>query len=172
LKLITVLILLSSLTSFAEGFSNEKLTLSDGTELDLSKWKGTTYMIVNIATRCGFTGQLDELEKLYQKYKGSGFKILGIPSNDFGGQTPEGDKEVESFCRLKYGVSFPITKKMSVNWKSKNPFITKLLKKSGRKRIFWNFEKFLVLKDGSIKHFMSAVKPLNKKITQIIEKDK
>ena len=134
---------------------------------ELINSKDKTILFVNIATRCGYTPQLEGLETLYQKYKDQGLKIIGIPTNDFGSQTPESNEKVASFCRLKYGVSFPITKKAKVS----DPLMMAILKKAKREKIQWNFEKFLFSKDGKFeKHFESNVEPQSKKLTQSIEK--
>lgn len=141
---------------------------TDGEVLEFSNLKGKTVLFVNIATKCGYTGQLDDLEKLYQKYKEKDFMIVGIPSNDFGGQTPEGNKEVAKFCRLKYGVTFPLTAKTAVKGKGKPKLIDMLLK--GQEDIAWNFEKFLVDKNGKvIERFKSHVTPLGAELTKKIE---
>ena len=140
-------------------------------KIEFKKYKNKPVLLVNIATRCGYTGQLDELEAVYKKYKKEGLLVVGIPSNDFGGQTPEGEKEVAKFCRLKYGVTFPLTKKMVVKGKSKNKFMKELLSSSENSdEIGWNFEKFLFDKNGKlIARFDSSVKPDSKKLTKKIE---
>lgn len=154
--------------TFASGIYDLSLEKVDGDKLKLSELKGKTVLFVNVATRCGYTGQLDDLEKLYQKYKDKKFVIVGIPSNDFGGQTPEGDKEVGKFCRLKYGVTFPLTKKATVLGPKKIQLVQMLVKKGPE--ILWNFEKFLVNKDGElVQRFKSGVTPLSKELTQKIE---
>ena len=93
---------------------DNSIEMANGEKLNLGKMKGKPVLFVNIATRCGYTGQLDDIEKLYQKYKAKGFHVVGIPSNDFGSQTPETGKDIVKFCKLKYGASFPITKRVSV----------------------------------------------------------
>ena len=145
-----------------------KIKLTNGEELDLAKYKKKPFMIVNIATRCGYTGQLDDLEKLYQKFKSEGFTIVGIPSNDFGGQTPEGDKEVANFCRLKYGATFPIASKTVVKGAEKSALFKELTKDG--KEISWNFEKFLIDKNGKmIARYKSDIEPMSKSLVQAIK---
>lgn len=145
-----------------------KLTKTDGETLSLSSLKGKTVLFVNVATRCGYTGQLDDLEKLYKKYEKKNFTIVGIPSNDFGGQTPEGDKEVAKFCRLKYGVTFPLLSKTPVTG-DKKPELVKILLKGGEE-IGWNFEKFLVNKEGNVvARFKSGIEPLSSELTKKID---
>ncbi len=168
--LISILMSLLSISSMAseKGIYDFKVKLTNGEELNLKDYKGSPFMIVNIATRCGYTGQLDDLEKLYQKFKDKGFKMVGIPSNDFGGQTPEGNKEVADFCRLKYGATFPIAEKTVVKGDEKTALIKWLTSKEGE--ISWNFEKFLISKEGTlVKRFKSGNEPLSKDIVQQIE---
>lgn len=102
---------------------------------------------------------MDNLEKVYQEFKDKGLIVLGLPSNDFGGQTPEDNKEVVKFCRLKYGATFPILKKAVVTGAGKHPLIKALLDKTNGKEIGWNFEKFLIDKEGKVTRYSSSVKP-------------
>lgn len=143
----------------------------DGKKMDLSSYKGKSILFVNIATQCGYTGQLKGLESLYQKYKDKGFVILGIPSNDFGGQTPEAEKDVKKFCLLNYGVSFPLTSKTVVKGNEKHPLVSSLLKAgSNSDEIGWNFEKFLLDKNGKlVGRYKSAVKPGDAELIKAIE---
>lgn len=149
----------------------QSFTTVDGNKTTLQSYKGKPLLIVNIATKCGFTPQLSGLEKVYQKYKDKGLVVLGIPSNDFGGQTPEVDKDVQKFCQLRYGVTFPLADKVSVSGDKKSPLIQWLLNESANKKeIAWNFEKFLVGKDGKvITRFSTTTSPEDKKITKEIE---
>ena len=128
-------------------------------------------LVVNIATECGYTPQLDGLEKVYKKYQSQGLTVIGVPSNDFLGQTPQNDEEVEKFCKLNYGASFPITKKAVVKGDEKISLIKKLIDQADEKgEIKWNFEKFLVSSDGkTVKRFRSGVKPEDKELTSAIE---
>jgi len=137
----------------------------------LKDYKGKTVLVVNIATRCGYTPQLESLEKLYGKYKDKNFVVLGVPSNDFGGQTPENDKDVAKFCKLNYGVTFPLAPKTVVKGQDKDPFIKALLEQtSDESEIGWNFEKFLINKDGKlVGRFKSSVKPDDKELQNKIE---
>lgn len=135
--------------------------VNKGYSMDLSEYKGKVVLVVNIATRCGYTGQLDGLEKIHQKFKDKGFTVLGVPSNEFGSQTPEANDEVKKFCKLKYGVNFPLTPKMLVKGPQKDPLFKWLTKSdSGEKEIGWNFEKFLVDRSGKlINRFPSGTEP-------------
>lgn len=146
-----------------------KLKKIDGSNLDLKSLKGNPLLIANIATQCGFTYQLGDLEKLYQKYKDRKLMVLGVPSNDFGGQTPEDEKTVANFCEQKFGVSFPLTEKTKVVGKDKSDIFKFLTGQGGE--ISWNFEKFLVDSNGNlIKRWKSSIGPLDKEITREIEK--
>lgn len=143
----------------------------EGQTLSLKSYKGKTLLIVNIATQCGYTPQLEGLEKLYAKYKSRNFLILGFPSNDFGGQTPESAPEVKRFCKVKYGVNFPLMEKTTVKGPDKHPLFQALLSASeDSSEIKWNFEKFLVQKDGKvIRRFSSKIKPTDPSLVNAIE---
>lgn len=166
--LLLTLSLVLSLSTFGNDLYGITLKQTDGKELKLSSLKGKAVLFVNVATRCGYTGQLDDLEKLHQKYKTKKFTVVGIPSNDFKGQTPEGNEEVAKFCRLKYGVTFPLTEKAHVKGDKKIDLI-KILQKDEHD-IKWNFEKFLVNANGDVvARFGSGVEPLSKEVTTKIE---
>lgn len=126
----------------------------DGKEVSLSKYENKVLLIVNVASKCGFTKQYAGLEKLYQKYKDKDFVILGFPCNQFGGQEPGTADEIKSFCELNFGVTFPMFEKISVNGKNTHPLYAYLKSEAkgimGTEAIKWNFTKFLVNKDGSV----------------------
>lgn len=122
-----------------------------GQPIDFASFKGKVVLLVNTATRCGFTPQLVGLEALHQRYKDSGLMVIGFPCNQFGGQEPEPNDHVEEVCRLNYGVSFPLTAKTAVNGEAAHPVFRYLKKKLGGflgSRIKWNFTKFLVDREG------------------------
>jgi glutathione peroxidase len=127
-------------------------------------------LIVNIATRCGYTPQLTALEKLYKKYQDKGLIVVGVPSNEFGSQSPEDDAGIEKFCKLNYGVTFPLSKKTIVLGKDKNRVFKYLLEKTNKAEIKWNFEKFLISSSGSVERFSSSVSPDSKQLAEAIEK--
>jgi len=136
---------------------------ADGSEQDLSVHKGKVLLIVNTASKCGFTPQYEGLEKLYQEYGDKGLEILAFPCNQFGNQEPGDADEIRNFCSLNYDVSFPLMGKVGVNGNDADP-LWKYLKseKSGLlgSRIKWNFTKFLVDRDGNVVgRFGPAVKP-------------
>jgi glutathione peroxidase len=132
-------------------------------------------MIVNVASRCGFTPQYEGLQKLYLKYKDQGFVILGFPANNFGGQEPGSDEEIKTFCSAKYSVTFPIFSKISVKGDDIHPLYKLLTSKDTDPEfggdIKWNFSKFLLNKDGKvIARFEPAVKPDSDQVIQAVEK--
>ena len=136
----------------------------DGSEANLGEYKGKVMVIVNVASKCGFTPQYDGLEKLYEKYKAKGLVVLGFPCNQFGAQEPGSEQEIQNFCRLSYGVSFPMFSKVDVNGPNAHP-LYEFLKKEGKgilgtEGIKWNFTKFLIGRDGKvIDRFAPQTKP-------------
>ena len=156
-----------------------------GVEMDFSQYKGQVIMVVNTASKCGFTPQYDGLEALYQKYKDKGLVVIGFPCDQFAHQEPGSDTEIEEFCRLNHGVTFPLMKKTDVNGASEHPVFTylkevapkeeykglkakaaqkmlKTLSKSVEKEsdILWNFTKFLINRDSTeIKRYAPTVTP-------------
>lgn len=159
-------ILFAASMAFAGNFHNQSIKTIGGKKMDLNKYKGKPVLVVNIATKCGYTPQLKGLEGIYQEYKSKGLVVLGVPSNDFGGQTPEDNAGVKKFCLLNYGVSFPLTEKAVVKGEKKHPFIKSLVDQSKDKaEIAWNFEKFLINKDGKlVERFGSSTKPESKQL--------
>jgi glutathione peroxidase len=144
----------------------------DGKATDLSSYKGKVLVVVNTASKCGYTPQYEGLEKMYEKYKTKGVVVLGFPSNDFGGQEPGTNQEVHSFCKLKYGVTFPLFEKGAVKGPEKQPLFSTLLKMAPQSdEIKWNFEKFLIDRQGHVvSRFLSAVKPDSPELVKAIEK--
>ncbi len=124
----------------------------DGQEVPLASYKGQVVLIVNVASKCGFTAQYEGLEALYQKFKAQGFTILGFPCNQFGAQEPGTESDIKSFCTLQYGVSFPLFSKIEVNGENSHPLYAWLKSNCpgilGTEAIKWNFTKFLIGKDG------------------------
>lgn len=143
---------------------------SDGTPTSLKKFSGKAVLIVNIATRCGYTPQLKDLQDLHLKYQEKGLVIVGLPANEFGGQTPESNSEVTEFCKLNYGVTFPLSKKMIVKGADSHPLAIFLNQQAKQESIKWNFEKFLFDRKGQFKlHAPSGTKPLSPEFIQSIE---
>lgn len=144
-------------------------TRINGTTESLTKYQGKVLLIVNTASKCGFTPQFEGLEKLYQDFKDQDFEILGFPSNQFLHQDPNSNEEILEFCQMNYGVSFPMFEKTKVRGKDQNPLYAYLIENSDGKAIKWNFTKFLVNKEGQIVHrFEPKEKP--ESITAYIEK--
>ena len=134
-------------------YSFQAKTLN-GEEISLEKFQGKALLIVNVASKCGFTPQYKGLEEIYRKYKGQGFEILGFPCNQFGAQEPGDADEIKNFCSLTYDVSFPMFQKVDVNGENAHP-LYKFLKKEekgilGTEAIKWNFTKFLIDKKGNV----------------------
>lgn len=148
-----------------------KINGLDGKSLKLEQYKGKALMFVNIATKCGYTPQLDGLEALHKKYEAKGLKIIGIPSNDFGGQTPEDAKGIKDFCKLNYGVNFELSEKMLVKSPKPQSVVSWLVANSDNQGpVEWNFEKFIVSKDGKlVSRFKSAVTPSDPDLIDAIE---
>lgn len=152
-------------------FTNNK-----GESVALQKYADKVVLIVNTASKCGFTSQYKGLEDLYKKYNAQGFEIIGFPCDQFGGQEPGSDTEIEQFCQLNYGVSFTLSTKVEVNGENTHPFYQHLKQQApgvlGSQGIKWNFTKFLVAKDGSVKkRYASATKPeaLNDDIIKMLQ---
>lgn len=127
---------------------------SDGSQVSLDKYKGQVVLVVNVASKCGFTPQYKGLEELYEKFKDKGFTVLGFPCNQFGAQEPGTEQEIQQFCELNFGVKFPVMAKIDVNGDNADP-VFKWLKESapgllGTEMIKWNFTKFLIDRNGNI----------------------
>lgn len=143
----------------------------DGSVKTLEEFKGKVILVVNTASQCGYTPQYADLQKLYDNYKDRGFVVLGFPSNDFGQQEPGTDAEIHKFCSSKFGVTFPLFAKTKVLGTDKSPVYAFLTKSTGGDEVGWNFEKFLVGKNGLvIERYSSNVKPLSSQLTEEIEK--
>lgn len=136
----------------------------DGTEQSLADYQGQVLLIVNTASQCGFTPQFAGLEELYQRYHTQGFSVLGFPCNQFGGQDPENNANIQQFCQVNYGVSFPMFAKIEVNGEQAHPLFQYLKSHAtgllGSEMIKWNFTKFLIAKDGTVfKRYAPTTKP-------------
>jgi glutathione peroxidase len=131
-----------------------KMKTIDGAEKNLADFKGKVLLIVNVASKCGLTPQYKDIESLYRKYKDKGLVVLGFPANNFLGQEPGSDKEIKEFCSLKYDVTFPMFSKISVKGKDQHPLYQYLTRKDNNgvidAEVKWNFQKFLVDKNGKV----------------------
>ncbi len=145
-----------------------------GKTIPLSDYKGDVLLIVNVASECGNTPQYKGLEEIYEKYKDKGFEILAFPCNQFGGQEPGSNEEIKQFCTTNYNVKFKLFDKIDVNGKDRTPLYAKLTDNgvTGKKDIPWNFEKFLVSRNGDIvARFDNKIKPTNSEVISTIEKE-
>lgn len=135
-----------------------------GNDVSLKKYAGKVLLIVNTATRCGFTSQYKDLQSLYDKYQSKGLEILDFPCNQFNNQTPESENEIKSFCEINFNITFPQFKKIDVNGKNESDLYKYLKNEKGSifgKDIKWNFTKFLVDRNGKVvKRFSSMINPL------------
>lgn len=172
MKIVFLLILLSPLSAMAcaELLDHKVRELNGDKQVHLcEEYKHKVVLIVNTASRCGYTNQYDGLEKLYDRYKAQGLVVLGFPSNDFAAQEPGSEKEIQSFCRLTYGVQFPMFAKTRVSRYSADPLYKGLAKESGNFPA-WNFHKYLVNRKGNlIADYASAVEPLGNVLVSDIE---
>lgn len=143
----------------------------DGAPVRLADYKGKVLLIVNVASRCGYTPQYEGLQELYDTYKEQGLVVLGFPSNDFGGQEPGTESEIKSFCSSKFGANFPMFSKVMVVGESKHPVYRFLTQSTGGKEVAWNFEKFLVDRTGHvIGRFPSSVTPTSEQLVTEVRK--
>ena len=139
------------------------LTLIDGTDADFGRFKGEVVLVVNVASHCGHTPQYAGLEALHNKFREQGFAVLGVPCNQFAGQEPGADAEIAAFCERNFGVTFPMTAKADVHGEAQHPLyaeLTKFRNPDLPDRVQWNFEKFLVNRDGGVvARFASTMAP-------------
>ena len=144
-----------------------------GQDHDMSQYRGKAVLIVNVASRCGFTSQYKGLQTLHEKYGPQGLQVLGFPCNQFMGQEPGSDAEIQDFCRTNYGVEFPVLAKINVKGDEMSPVYRSLTDESPEAfqgKIGWNFEKFLVNKEGTVVgRFNSRVKPDDPRLVTAIE---
>jgi glutathione peroxidase len=165
----------------------------DGKDSSLADYAGKVLLVVNTASKCGLTPQYEGLESLYQKYRGDGFEVLGFPANNFGGQEPGSDEEIASFCDINYKVDFPMFSKISVAGEDKHPLYAALIEaqpkapgsETFRERlaghgmspnpepeILWNFEKFLIGRDGSVvARFAPGTPPDDDSVVSAVERE-
>lgn len=168
MKFLVTLLSMITLASSAADLYDIPLKTIDGTDASLKDYKDKAVLIVNVASECGYTGQYAGLQALHDKYGKDGFAVLGFPCNDFGGQEPGTEAEIKTFCSTRYRVSFPMFAKVSLKGKDKHPLFAALMS-SGE--VQWNFEKFLVGKDGKlIAHYGSDAEPEGGEIEEAVKK--
>lgn len=164
MKLIFSLFLVTLMN--AQSIYDFKINSLDGKTIDFSAYKGKTLLIVNTASECGYTPQYADLQKLHEAF-GDKVVILGFPANNFGSQEPGSNTEIASFCKKNYGVTFQMFEKISVKGQDQHALYAWLKEKTGQEP-GWNFSKYLVKPDGTVKFFKSSVKPMDKEITSEI----
>ena len=153
-------------------FFDHSIKSIDNEAIDLNQYKGKIILLVNVASKCGFTKQYTGLQYLYEKYRDRGFYVIGVPSNQFGEQEPGSNKEIKDFCETNFNITFPLTDKVNVKGESAHEIYVWAKENYGGSAIpNWNFHKILINKEGKVQDtFNSFVKPLSKKIINSIEK--
>ena len=143
----------------------------DGSELSLAKFKNKVIIVVNVASQCGFTSQYKDMQKIWENYQAKNVIMLGIPSNDFGQQEPGTNKEIKNFCEAKFGITFPMTEKVSVKGEEAHAFYKWAKENHGKSAVpKWNFHKIIIGKDGKIVDtFASITNPSSKKFVVALE---
>lgn len=146
----------------------------EGDETTLESYKGRTLLVVNVASRCGFTPQYEGLQQLQETYEGRGLTVLGFPCNQFAGQEPGTHEEIKEFCSLNYGVAFPLFEKVDVNGEDRHPLFAKLTAREDADGkagdVMWNFEKFVVSPEGEVVgRFRTQVTPTSDDLVSAIE---
>ena len=177
----TILLLFTSLSLFmitnerTESVYQYELNSLDGENISLSDFEGDILLIVNTASECGYTPQYEGLQELYESYSDNGFKVLGFPANNFGGQEPGTDEEIAQFCQANYGVSFPMFSKISVKGEDQHPlfnYLTSAENPDFTGDISWNFEKFLIDRNGNVvRRFKSNVEPMSEELVSAVEEN-
>lgn len=179
MKIFILLLITSVMASTSDNqetsFYNFKVKNIDGQEVSLSDYKGKVILVVNVASKCGYTPQYEGLQNIYDEYKDDGFVILGFPANNFNGQEPGSNEEIKQFCTLEYGVDFPMFSKVSVKGDDQSElftYLTALPNPDFEGEIKWNFEKFLIDENGSLKRrFRGSVEPESDELVSAIKKE-
>lgn len=166
MKTILFLLMITLFSSPIKSIYDLKMNSIDGKEIDFAQYKGKTLLIVNVASQCGNTPQYADLQKLHDQF-GSKVVILGFPANDFGGQEPGNNSEIAQFCQKNYGVKFQMFEKISVKGENQHPLYQWLKEKTGQEPS-WNFCKYLVKPDGTVKFYNSKVEPLDSQIVNAL----
>ena len=171
MKFISLALMTAVSSAYAGSVYDHKLKDIDGKETSLAEHKGKVILMVNVASRCGFTRQYKGLEELYQKYKDKGLVICGFPCNQFGGQEPGSEDQIKDFCETNFNITFPMTSKYNVKGENAHPIFLWAKNSYGKSAIpKWNFHKILVNKEGKIVDtFSSFTNPASKKIKNKIE---
>lgn len=165
MKILIFLLLVMTATT-EQSIYDFKMKSLEGKEIDFERYKGKNLLIVNVASKCGFTPQYADLEKLHEEF-GDKVVVLGFPANNFGGQEPGSNLQIADFCERNYGVKFQMFEKISVKGDDQHPLYQWLKEKTGQEP-GWNFCKYLVKPDGTVKFFPSKVKPLDQEIVDAL----
>jgi glutathione peroxidase len=160
-----------SLSDSTQTLFDFKIDSINGDQINLSSFEGKTVLIVNVASKCGFTKQYEDLQKLYELYKDQGFMVLGIPSNQFGAQEPSSENEIKKFCETNFNITFPMTSKYNVKGESAHQIYLWAKEVHGKSTVpKWNFHKILINKTGRVEEtYASFTSPMSKKIIKKIE---
>jgi len=160
-----------SMSNNSKIFYDLNINSINGDELNIAEMNGKTILLVNVASNCGFTKQYDELQKLYDDYKDKGLIVIGVPSNQFGGQEPGTESEIKDFCETNFNITFPITSKYDVKGSNAHPIYLWAKETYGKSAVpKWNFHKILINKEGKIEDtYLSFTNPLSNKITKKLE---
>lgn len=154
----------------AMSIHSQTVERSDGSKEELSKYKGKVLLIVNVASQCGFTRQYKGMQELYDAYKDKGLVVMAFPCNQFGRQEPGSNEEIQKFCESKFGVTFPVFAKIDVNGDGAHGLYKQLKDSEGGGEVKWNFEKFLVSKDGKVlARYRSRTEPMSDEVRKAIE---
>ena len=155
-----------TLSDNSKTFFDFKINSINGEELDLSKFYGKTILLVNVASKCGFTKQYDDLQKLYEDFQDNGLVVIGVPTNQFGGQEPGTESDIKNFCETNFNITFPMTSKYEVKGDNAHPIYIWAKDTYGKSTVpKWNFHKILINKNGKIEDtFASFTGPISKKI--------
>ncbi len=144
----------------------------DGSALNLSDYKGKIIVVINVASQCGFTNQYENMQQIWENYRSKDIIVLGVPSNDFGGQEPGDNKDIKNFCETKFGITFPMTQKVAVKGSDAHPFYKWAKDNHGKSAVpKWNFHKIIIGKDGKVADtFSSITNPSSEKFIKALEK--
>ena len=160
-----------SMSNNSQIFYDLNIESINGDELNIAGMNGKTILLVNVASNCGFTKQYDELQKLYDNYRDKGLIVIGVPSNQFGGQEPGTESEIKDFCETNFNITFPITSKYDVKGSNAHPIYLWAKETYGKSAVpKWNFHKILINKEGKIEDtYLSFTNPLSNRITKKLE---
>ncbi len=173
--LLVILMLFSGITSAKElpkqTAYSFAFTSIEGKPLPMQNFNGKTVLLVNTASRCGFTRQYNDLQAIWESYRDRGLVVLGVPSNDFGNQEPGSETEIKKFCEVNFNVDFPMTAKVSIKGKNSHPFYQWAAQQLGTTtKPLWNFHKYLIAPDGElVDWFSTPTSPLSSRVLRAIE---